>query len=82
MKMENEALRRLIGGVYFAICDVLGDAAAARANESLYAFASENADSPACANLCVALADCEAETLPGYSKNFDFRSHLKLVKGS
>jgi hypothetical protein len=50
---SGDTLLRLIGGIYFAICDALGEEGAALANESLYAFASENADAPDCASLCV-----------------------------
>jgi hypothetical protein len=56
--MTDETLRRVVGGVFFAIGDAIGPAALQRANQSLVEFAQDNADDPAAADLCMFLAEC------------------------
>ena len=73
-----DAVPRLIGGVYFAVCD--GGVDAAKAVESLRRFADINSDNRSCFDLCHSLADAQEEEMR--SRNYDFRKHLRPVGGA
>jgi hypothetical protein len=62
-----DAVLRLIGGVFFATCDIAGPKAAAAAAESLRRFGDINLDSRDCYVLCHALADAQEDAL--HAKN-------------
>jgi hypothetical protein len=69
-KLENYSTERrfevalqLIGAVFFAVCDGLGDNAAKRAISSLYEFSDICMADPACAELAESMADAQALTL-------------------
>jgi hypothetical protein len=74
---QLDTILRLIGGVYFAVCDGCVDAA--KAVESLRRFADINADNRNCFTLCHSLADAQEHELR--DRNYDFRKHLRPVGG-
>jgi hypothetical protein len=65
-----DAVLRMIGGVFFATCDIAGPQAAAHAIESLRSFADMNADNRDCYSLCHALADAQENALHRGDRNF------------
>ena len=75
-----DALLRLIGGVFFATCDIAGDRAAAAAVESLRSFGDVNSDNRDCYALCHALADAQEDML--HTREYDFRKDLRPANGA
>lgn len=72
-----DAALRLIGGVFFATCDIAGPQAAAAAIESLRRFGDVNSDNRDCHALCHALADAQEDAL--HAKDYDFRQSMKTT---
>jgi hypothetical protein len=72
-----DAVLRLIGGVFFATCDIAGPQAAAAAIESLRRFGDVNSDNRDCHALCHALADAQEDAL--HAKDYDFRQAMKTT---
>jgi hypothetical protein len=70
-----DAVLRLIGGVFFATCDIAGPQAAAAAIESLRRFGNVNSDNRDCHTLCHALADAQEDVL--HAEDYDFRQSMK-----
>lgn len=75
-----DAILRLIGGVFFATCDIAGDKAAAAAVESLRNFGDVNSDNRDCYTLCHALADAQEDML--HTREYDFRKGLRPASGA
>ena len=72
-----DAVLRLIGGVFFATCDIAGPQAATAAIESLRRFGDVNSDNRDCHALCHALADPQEDAL--HAKDYDFRQSMKTT---
>ena len=75
-----DAILRLIGGVFFATCDIAGTRAAAAAVESLRSFGDVNSDNRDCYALCHALADAQEDIL--HTREYDFRKDLRPAGGA
>ena len=75
-----DAILRLIGGVFFATCDIAGPRAAAVAVKRLRSFGDVNSDNSDCHALCHALADAQEDML--HRREYDFRKDLRPANGA